>query len=244
MKRTKPFLLLLLCLLPSGVLAGEPWNDKPAPQWTEKDVKRILENSPWTRVVTVPATWLRLGAQGAESTVTTRIESNPNRPLERPEDVVPVHDRIWNQFANLMVRWNSSKAVRLALARSEALRAGRSGNVPAVSSLPETEEYELLLVGDVLAPLPNVTNAELRQRSVLRILRTGHEFAPARVETERRADGQIVQVRFFFPRRDREGAAILGGKDGRLEFESNLLGQSFRVRFDLNQMRLQGARDL
>src|ERR1700732_2921319 len=36
---------------------GDPWKSKPYQQWDDKDVKRILEDSPWAKVVQVDVTW-------------------------------------------------------------------------------------------------------------------------------------------------------------------------------------------
>lgn len=42
----------LLVLLGSSVVwAGDPWKDKPWTDWTEKEAKKILEKSPWAKVL-------------------------------------------------------------------------------------------------------------------------------------------------------------------------------------------------
>lgn len=50
--------VLLACLvLAVAAWAGDPWKEKTYKEWNEKEVNRILSDSPWARVVTVPAFW-------------------------------------------------------------------------------------------------------------------------------------------------------------------------------------------
>lgn len=45
-------------------LADEPWKGKAYQQWDMKDVQRVLNDSPWVRVVHVNANWRKAGANG------------------------------------------------------------------------------------------------------------------------------------------------------------------------------------
>ena len=40
--------LLPLTCAALWVLGTEPWDDKPWTEWTERDVERVLERSPWS----------------------------------------------------------------------------------------------------------------------------------------------------------------------------------------------------
>src|ERR1700732_3783677 len=47
-----------LVVLAAVVFAGnDPWKAKPYQQWDEKDVRKILGDSPWSKVIQVDATW-------------------------------------------------------------------------------------------------------------------------------------------------------------------------------------------
>lgn len=52
--KTQPcgrILLIIIFAVAAVLWAGEPWKDKPWTEWTEKDVKKLLEKSPWAQRV-------------------------------------------------------------------------------------------------------------------------------------------------------------------------------------------------
>src|SRR5260370_36309863 len=62
---SKRILGLLMCL--SFVVlayAGDVWKDKPYKQWEEKDVRKILMDSPWVKIAHVDANWRKSGGGG------------------------------------------------------------------------------------------------------------------------------------------------------------------------------------
>ena len=56
------FRVLFVLLLTSTLLwAGDFWEDKEFTQWSEKDVEKLMTNSPWAKQVTVA---LSMGGRG------------------------------------------------------------------------------------------------------------------------------------------------------------------------------------
>src|SRR5215475_13751653 len=61
MKRT--LFVLLVLAVPALLLAGDDvWKSKPYQQWDLKDVQKVLNDSPWARVVHVDAKWRSAGS--------------------------------------------------------------------------------------------------------------------------------------------------------------------------------------
>lgn len=94
-------------LIPSA-LAAPPWQTKPVDQWSNKDLQRVVTDSPWAVLVSVPLT-------GPESPFQNRPAFPAGVPYGRyggagmgmpAEGVIP-----------FLVRWESAKPVREALKR-------------------------------------------------------------------------------------------------------------------------------
>src|SRR5712692_10260272 len=49
--------LIAVFLLAASVWAGDPWKDKAYKQWDEKDIRKVMTESPWVRAVRVENTW-------------------------------------------------------------------------------------------------------------------------------------------------------------------------------------------
>jgi hypothetical protein len=64
MKRTIPVILAVF-VFAAIALADDVWKSKPYQQWDSKDVQKILNDSPWVRVVRVEAKWQKPGAKGS-----------------------------------------------------------------------------------------------------------------------------------------------------------------------------------
>src|SRR5260370_40531564 len=62
---SKRILGLLTCLLFVALAyAGDVWKDKPYKQWEEKDVRKILMDSPWVKTARADANWRKSGGGG------------------------------------------------------------------------------------------------------------------------------------------------------------------------------------
>jgi hypothetical protein len=236
--RRKLILSLAVACLAGAAWAGEPWKDKPSTSWTDADVRRILDDSPWAKTVTIAATWLRTGAQGLE--VGTKISIPPRAPgqvedsdLKNPP---PIHDKLYDQYARFLLRWESSRTVRTAL-QIRAQRQGPLSSSPGVPPLAaEPLEYELLLVGDSLAPFPMATDSELKANTALLFAGSRRKVAATRVIVRRRDDGQILEVRFFFGKRMASGQPALAAGEKAVEFQCQVGGTILRARFEPARM--------
>ncbi len=238
--RRKLILSLAVACLAGAAWAGEPWKDKPSASWTDADVRRILDNSPWAKTISVAATWLRTGAQGLEVGTKISIPPSPRAPaqMEDPDLKLPppVHDKLYDQFARFLLRWESSRTVRTAL----QIRAQRQGSLSSPPGVPplatEPLEYELLLVGDSLTPFPMATDSELKANTALLFAGSGRKVAATRVIVRRRDDGQILEVRFFFGKRMASGQPALAAGEKAVEFQCRVGGTILRARFEPARM--------
>jgi hypothetical protein len=53
-KRFALFLFSIICSLPGPLHAAEFWETKPFPEWSDKELQRMMINSPWSKQISVP----------------------------------------------------------------------------------------------------------------------------------------------------------------------------------------------
>src|SRR5579862_4152677 len=83
----KLFLAVTFLSVAALAWAGDtPWKDKPYDQWDQKDVTKILSDSPWAKTLRVDATWKSgngpsangaNGAKGMNAPTTPQAGTNP-----------------------------------------------------------------------------------------------------------------------------------------------------------------------
>jgi len=175
--------------------AGEVWKEKPPAEWTEKDVRRILEDSPWAKAITVRAEWTLPGREGYEAGHRVQLESvwadqggGPVSGTHR-DAAVPV--------ARFILRWASSRTVRAALLREAFLRGVRNSWEAAQEPGRPWEEIEMVLLADPTVRFPRASAAELQANTYLLPRSAGQRIPVSRLEIRRRADGAIAAVAFF-----------------------------------------------
>lgn len=99
-------LLLVGAIFATFVVAGDPWKEKPYTEWTAKDVKKVLEKSPWSKIV-VQRRW---SLPGRDAGPQTNSELGSRASTRREE-----YSR--TESIQTSVRWASSRTVREAWRR-------------------------------------------------------------------------------------------------------------------------------
>jgi hypothetical protein len=228
--------LVALALHAGPVAAAQVWERPPA-EWSARDLRKILSDSPWAQTISTRAVWRTPGYEGAETTermgagrvpVDDGISpAEPGLPPRRGEE--PVH---------LVLRWASSWTIRAA----EAAEAGN----PPPEHRPDRRftEIELVLYPDITYGFPQFRVAELQQNTWLAPRSTGERITPARLEVRRERDGSVRSISFFFRRVNADGESWLRPDEPQLEFVARVGLASFRARFQPRRMQRGGAPDL
>lgn len=77
----KLFLAVTFFSVAALAWAGDtPWKDKPYDQWDQKDVTKILSDSPWAKTVRVDSTWKPAGGPNANGANGAKGVNAPNTP--------------------------------------------------------------------------------------------------------------------------------------------------------------------
>ncbi|HMD32408.1 MAG TPA: hypothetical protein VKG84_10900 [Candidatus Acidoferrales bacterium] len=199
----------LLAVLAVGlsVRAGDSWLNKPCTEWNEKEVRTVLEKSPWAhreRMMVVKAGRENIPCPSGNLHCSTADDSNMNVPAApnvrrrgmSPDDLEGLDQRrtasampsgLDGVAGTAVVRWASARTVREAMERKamkDAKPAAAQAELPA-SSPPDSYvvyvDLRVALVDIKRVPQGGVLTATMVRNSSLLMKSTGVRLAPWRV---------------------------------------------------------------
>jgi hypothetical protein len=241
--------LLLAALVWAG---GDPWKSKPYQQWDAKDVRKVLDASPWAHSVQVEAPWISADAAGDADSGGTSSQPGPARagPSARSG---PGGGGVDNgaggpqtaALATFLVRWTSSRTVREAVLRN-AILAGQIKEDAAAQQLAQpVETYEIVVAGPDMKPFQSVDEKILEHGAFLMDRKTKQKIAPISAKIQNSEDGKkIVSVAFVFPRKSDSGISTIGADVKVVDFQCVVTNVKIIVSFDTSKMMDTVGRDL
>lgn len=230
--------------LAGAAWAGDPWVEKSFREWNEKEVKKILNDSPWSRTIHVSGTWAganrpgsepSLGGPGGGGAPATGVGGPASSEGREPQIArVP-----------FQIRWVSSQTIREAMARNAVLQ-GRAQEADAEKFIEQRPaEYLVAIVGEDMRPFGRAKAEALAQSSHLSLKSTKQKLAPLKVEIRKSQDGKKVNaVVFFFPRTTSAGEPQIAPTEKDVEFYCEVDHVIFRTNFNPNKMSAKEGLDL
>lgn len=250
MKKFAPFVLAL------GLWAADSWQHKPATDWSDKDVQKILTNSPWAKVISVSAGgFMDPGSMPGRGGRGLGGDDSPTRPdvagqmpggsLGAPGGNVPSRslgdEGLGSQTAPsiaLTVVWESALPVKQALARRKY--GAEAATAPeAKAFLDENPGYLIAVAGipDGIVQASAARGKEaLLQRTSLSV-KGKPQLHPSNVEVG--PPGKVIEVIFSFPK-----TAPFSIDDKDVEFSTQLGTVAVTYKFHLKDMLYQGKLEL
>ena len=238
MKARVSFGLAAIFLVALLAAADDPWKGASYQNWDEKDVKKVLQSSPWGRELVT-----RTVAQSGENK--QRAANSTVNRYDTPEQI-PAE---WVQ-----VVWWSSKTVRRAALRKATLKGLKVAEEQAKAFTESPiEDHTIVVWGDpkTLAALAQLEPAELKKVAYLDSPRLKMKIEPIDAGAERQGNAPPDKIFFKFPRTF-NGADTVTPEDSRLVFKWRLVrnakekidnAQMFEVVFSPNKMVSSGAAD-
>jgi hypothetical protein len=223
---------LLVLLGASVVWAGDPWKEKPWTEWTEKDVKRILDRSPWA----------------SEKRIDSLAE-----PWERDPGPFPEIRR-----RRITIRWLSSLTQREAVVRRMQLQ-GRTLDAEQVKRVlsPLSEYYAVAVFGTTASELASLESHSKQSASPLTVKRKyDADLAYLKLQQSKKrispvtvvpiGEGplhSVAHLLFSFPRQI-DGKRTIGPDEEKVTFVWEVGKRKIKQAFDLRKMVRDGKPDL
>lgn len=240
--RPKLLLPLVIFIVALAAWAGDPWKQKPYHQWDEKDVRKVLNDSPWAKSLNVSAPWMGAGPQtspgvpsagaatGVQGAATGPISGGPPAGSEVPTGTSLPE-------ATYLVRWTSATILRQAIARGAVLRGAMQQADVEKALAQEAHEYQVMVLGPDMTPFTSSDEFGLKEKAYLRAKKSKVKISPSRVEIRRSEDGKkITSVLFWFPKKAESGGTVFTPDEKGIEFNCQAAGTTLRANFDPQKM--------
>lgn len=237
--------LMAGCVLVSGfALAAEFWERKEFTEWTDKEIRKILTDSPWARTVELALAMpsagegggrMRMPGGGGGGMGGGDLEEGGGMPRMGGEGVAagPM------PTVSVQLRWVSALPVKQAIAR---VRFGEEAatSPEARQMLERQETHYILAVAGVPARWIGQDFDALKERAELRV--KGHEpLHPAQVQGQRRE--RAAELYLAFPR-GANGGFDITPEDKEIEVVIKLAERTIRSKFKLSQMMYKGKLEI
>lgn len=236
--------------------AADFWQSKPFTEWNEKDVQRILQNSPWSKALNVslgappmptgsnsrrnrnPGTMGEIDGPAVAPAATGMDEAGRNASSGRGGGSLEDLGANSAPSVTVTIRWQSSLAIKQALIR---FKYGNEATTSpeAKKALEGVDPNYIVLVSGIAKTLvrgdPETVKKSFMDQSAL-IVKGRDPIKPVDVIT--RAD-KMIDAYFAFPKNP-----PITADDKDVEFLTKLNGVAVRQRFHLKDMMLAGKLEL
>ena len=232
--------------------ANDPWKSKPYQQWDDKDLRRIFNDSPWSKVVQISsssASTYDSGSLPAEPSSASPAQqtrgmggggqySQPSVPSATPQPQQ-------SAATPYVVRWVSSRTIREAAVRNAVLKGQLKPDDAAKDLAQTVDTYQVLVAGPNMKAFQGVDEATLKKSTFLEMKKTKEKLTPSDVRIDRGADvTSIESVVFVFPKKSANGEPTVAGNEKGADFSTSAAGAKINVSFDFSKMEDSQGRDL
>jgi hypothetical protein len=246
-------LVAVLAVAALAFAGGDPWKSKPYQQWDSKDILRIVNDSPWAKVVHVDAPWKNTagGTDDAGAAPVAGVRPNAGmggmgaQPSSAPPNPGGNSQNSQIPQAAFLIRWVSSRTIREAVLRSSVL-SGKAKEEDAEKGLAvPTDTYQVFVAGPDMKPFAVIEEGELKRGTFLQTKKTKQKISPSSVQIERTPDGLGIQaIVFVFPKKSQTGESTIAADERGADF--NCVAGPVRIEapFDISKMDDANGRDL
>jgi hypothetical protein len=231
--------------------ASDPWKDKDPASWDEKDVQKILQDSPWSHKV-------QMGASGGGAVPGTMTGTGgAAHPDMGPDNgrlangggtgiagtTIAVPNGNLGPQTDFSISWVSSRTVREAQARRREL-GGVSPNIARRDLAKPAEDYEVMVASSDMSVLAKEREEELKAHAALTLKNTKAIISPSRVVLQRGPTGRVSAIIFVFEKKAANGEPTFASDEKGADFVTQAGKTKLKVSFDFTKMKDRQGLDL
>ena len=228
--------------------ANDPWKSKPYDQWDDKDIQRIFNDSPWSKIVQIANSSPSDSGMPAEPS--SAPSGQPSRGMGGSGGQSPQSSGGYqtpqapSSATPFVVRWVSSRTIREAAIRNAVLRGQLKPEDAAKDLAQPIDMYQVLVAGPNMKAFQSADENAIKKSALLELKRTKEKLAPSDVKIEHKADGSIESIVFLFPKKAANGESAIPTTEKGAEFSASLSGTKINASFDFSKMEDSQGRDL
>jgi hypothetical protein len=230
------------------VCASDVWKDKDYQSWDQKDVDKILKDSPWTRTVQfggggsagmdAPLTATGNAAHSDQSVSGTSSGGGgrPTSAINGTKGSAGVGEEM-----NFIISWYSSRTIREALERRRELGGGTPSDDAKKNMTTELPTFQVLVRANNLGMFAKDSDA-LKAVSYLMPKSTKEKIVPTSVTVQKGQGDRPVAIVYEFPKKTASGEPTIAANEKGVEFFTQSGKTQLKVSFDITKMAdKQGA---
>ncbi len=238
------FTAIVLCSV--CLYAADFWVSKPFLEWSDKEVERMLDNSPWSKTISIATGGgMSEGRRGANSDIGPANDPGTENPIAGPGGSGMGGGRSRNRNSSpemnpissmtVHVRWQTALPIKQALIKKKyGAEAGTSDE--AKKALEAKENWYVIAVAGIGRGMVQGDGEKIK-RELLEQTSLGakgkEELKPADIQMGR-AD-RSLELYFVFPRKTE-----FSEDDKEIEFATKLGGTTLKQKFRLKDMMYNG----
>jgi hypothetical protein len=237
-------------VLVAGVaLANDPWKDKDFTNWDDKDVQKILQDSPWSHKIQygmnaggrMEGNLTTTGDAGAHGDPNSSGEMTTGSRSARNTAVTGMPSA--GSEAVFVVSWFSSNTIREAMARRKEL-AGTSEEDArkGLSVIPDS--YTIMVQSQNMRAYSQATEDQLKAQAFIVLKNSKTKVSPSHVAIQRNPAGQPAALFFIFDKKTATGEPTFAPDEKGVEFTFIAGKTTLKVPFDFKQMQNKQGLDL
>jgi hypothetical protein len=228
------------------VCASDVWKDKDYQSWDQKDVDKILKDSPWSKHIQfggggaegMGSTWSGVGDAAHNDSVSGGGGGGGGRTTGVGGTGAMAGA---GQQMDFMICWYSSRTIREALARKRELSGGTTSEDARKGLSTELPTYQVLVQSRNLSGF-GVDVAVLKAHSYLMLKSTKEKLTPQNVVIEKGQNDKVVALIYEFSKKSATGEPTISANEKGVEFYAEAGKTPLKTTFEISKMAdKQGA---
>jgi hypothetical protein len=225
--------------------ANDPWKDKDPQDWDEKDVQKVLTDSPWAKPFQFGmAADSSIGSSTTSVGASAHPETSQQDPLRGGNPAAAGSGNSgpgMGPVTKFTVSWRSSRTIRQALLREKEL-SGSLQDQARKDLAAKYDAYQISISGANLKMFGKEGAESLKAHSYLMPKSSKEKIPPAKVIVQTNQSGNAVAILFDFPQKNAAGEPTIALAEKSVEFSTKAGNLPLKVTFDISKMSTkQGA---
>jgi len=230
-----------------AVYAGDAWKDKDYQSWDQKDVDKILKDSPWSKHIqfggggsgAMDAPFTAAGDAAHRDNASGTASSGGGRPTSAINGTNAVAGN--GAQSDYTICWYSSRTIREALLRRRELGGQTIPEDSRKNISTELGTYQVLVQSMNLGGLARDVEA-LKTSSYLMVKSTKEKILPSNVVVQKGQNDRPVAIVFEFPKKSATGEPTISATEKGVEFYTEAGKMNLKATFEISKMAdKQGA---
>ena len=229
-------------LMAAAAYATDVWKDKDFQNWDQKDVQKILTDSPWSHKIQYGG-----GGGGSMSSPFTAAGDQAHGSSDSdpcgsggPRDKSAINGTCGSQGmgaeSSYTVTWYSSRTVREAMARNRELEGTPADDARKALSAEPTV-YQVAVMGGNLMAFGKEGSDNLKAHSYLMSKKTKEKMTPTKVIIQTGQDGRRpTAIIFEFAKTTASGEPTIAKDEKGMEFSTQAGNAKVSTTFDIPKM--------